>query len=107
MLVNSYVTLMRFDETSGEYVCIGTYSAWVHRQRRTRTEKGGAYSRDVFDVRIPHRIDGGIAPDDLIYFGLSNSVLPTPNQCSRVAAVTQNSIGSCPHWHVEAENQYR
>ncbi len=107
MLTNSYVTLLRFDEASGEYTLIGCYSAWVHRQRRTRSEKGGTYSRDVFDVRIPHSVDGGILTDDLIYFGKVESALPAPAECSRIAAVTENRTGHCPHWHLEAENQYR
>ena len=107
MQTNSFVTLFRFDEASGEYTRIGSYAAWVYRQSRTRTDSGGTYTHDVFDVRIPNKIEGGVKTDDLISFEKTSAASPVIEECSRIAAVTENHFGSCPHWHIEAETRYR
>ena len=107
MQTNSFVTLFRFDEASGEYSRIGSFAAWVYMQSRTRTDSGGTYPHDIFDVRIPCKIKGGVKTDDLISFEKTSAASPVIGECSRIAAVTENRIGSCPHWHIEAENQYR
>lgn len=107
MNTNSFVTLFRFEETTGEYTRIGSFAAWVYRQSRTRSDSGGTYPHDVFDVRIPCKIKDGVKTDDLIAFEKTSASAPVIENCSRVAAVTQNRIGSCPHWHIEAETRYR
>ncbi len=107
MLTNSTVTIFRFDPIRGEYKNLGSCAAWVYKQSRTRTDSGGTYSRDIFDVRIPCRPSYAISTDDLICFEQTDREMPDPESCCRIAAVTENRFGSFPHWHIEAENQYR
>ena len=107
MNTNSFVTLFRLDESTGEYTRIGSFAAWVYRQSRTRTDSGGTYPHDVFDVRIPCEIEGGVKTDDLIAFEKTSATSPVIENCSRIAAVTENQTGTCPHWHIEAETRYR
>ena len=107
MITNGFVTLYRFDNSLGEYTRIGSFSAWIYRQMRTKTTPDGVQAREVYDVRIPHKIDAGLKSGDLIFFEKTYSHHPDLRLCSRVAAVTENRTGSAVHWHIEAENQYR
>lgn len=107
MRTNGIVTLFRFDEKVAEYARVGTFPAWVYRQTRTRATESGAHNRDVFDVRIAHKIEGGVHTDDLICFRRIDTSSPPMDECSRIAAAVENRVGLRPHWHIEAENQYR
>ena len=106
MLTNSRVTVYR-SRNCGKYERIGTYPAWSYLQSRERRESGGAYNRDVFDVRIPKCENLTVKVGDLIAFGDCKATVAELSQCRTVYAVTENYFGVCPHLHIEAENQYR
>ena len=106
MLTNSLVTIYRSTD-GGRYSRIGTCPAWVYRQSRLRSEDGGAYRRDIFDVRIPSEHAPEILAGDVVFFGGAEDSYPDLSRCCRISAVTENTAGSCPHIHFEAENQYR
>ena len=107
MQTNGYVTHYKYDQLLGEYVFNGSFPAWIYSQERTRAERGGVYGRSVFDVRFPLSSVENICTDDLIRFEKCTDAPPCIEKCFRIAAVTKNSFGSFPHWHIEAENQYR
>ena len=107
MLTNNTVTLFGFSQESGEYQCLGSFPAWVHKQDRTRREVGGTYDRDVFDVRIPISTKLSISSDDIICFRKTRTLPPDFDDCNRIAAITYNNVGHCPHLHIRAEHLYR
>ena len=107
MQTNGYVTLYRFDPSAGEYSSVGSFSAWIYKQERTRAEMGGVYTRSVFDVRLPLDAVKEICVNDLVRFEKCTTAPPELDKCYRIAAVTENKFGAFPHWHFEAENQYR
>ena len=106
MLTNSCVTVYRSTD-GGEYLRLGTYPAWSYRQSRIKSESGGRYSRDVFDVRIPSDCGANVAVGDAIAFGKYAAQTAELEKCRLVSAVTENNFGTCPHLHIKAENQYR
>ena len=107
MVTNGVVTLYGYDASVCEYVHNGSYTAWIYHQMRTKTTPDGVVAREVYDVRIPHKVRGGIKSGDLVCFEKSDAQKPDFGKCSRIAAVTENRVGSVRHWHIEAENQYR
>ncbi len=107
MLENGVVTLFSLDSDGGDYVKYGTYPAWIHCKKRLRSTEKGVYFRDNFDVRIDHGQVKKISVGDLIYFGEMSQDEFSVAECRRVAVVAENNFGTTPHWHLQAEYEYR
>lgn len=107
MLTNEFVTIFTFDDEKDDYVKKGTFRAWVRRMRRIRNMKKGTYFCDNFDVRIERDAVDEVNVGDLIYFGDMREEEFSLSQCRKIAVVSCNSFGRIPHWHLEAEYEYR
>lgn len=105
MITNSCVTLFRFNENTDEYENIGKYPAWVHKTEYITKDDKGARRHNTFDVRIELCQVADIEPDDMIFFGETHSTRPNITLCNRIASVTQNNFGTCPHWHIKSEER--
>lgn len=107
MLENGVVTLFALSPDGEDYTKCGTYPAWIYRKRRLRSTEKGIYFRDNFDVRIEHKLAERISVGDLIYFGEMSQEEFSVAECRSVAAVAENNFGGTPHWHLQAEYEYR
>ena len=107
MLENGVVTLFEQSPDGEDYKRCGTYPAWIHLKKRIRSTENGVYFRDNFDVRIEHSLINQIAVGDLIYFGEMSQEEFSVAECRRVAVVAENNFGATPHWHLQAEYEYR
>ena len=107
MLENGVVTLFVLSPDKEDYELCGTYPAWIHRRKRLRRTDGGIYFRDNYDVRIERRFLNRISVGDLLYFGEMGNENFSVAECRRVASVTENNFGGSPHWHLQAEYEYR
>ena len=107
MLKNGVVTLFALSPDGEDYKRCGTYPAWIHCKKRLRSTEKGIYFRDNFDVRIERKLIKCISVGDLIYFGDMGQDEFSVAECRRVAVVAENNFGSTPHWHLQAEYEYR
>lgn len=107
MVTNGVVTLFRAGEKGGDFKSLGSFPAWVQRKQRLKNTNEGFYLCDDYDVRIPQPSLENVAPGDLIYFGRLAEKDFRVEKCRKVAAATENAYGGSPHWHLEAEVQYR
>lgn len=107
MLKNGVVTLFTLSPDGDDYVRCGTFPAWIHCKRRLRSTERGVYFRDNFDVRIEHGLVERVSVGDLIYFGEMSQEDFSVAECRRVAVVAENNFGTMPHWHLQAEYEYR
>ena len=107
MLTNSTVTLFRPESSGGDFKKLGEYAAWTQRKQRIRNTSDGIYFCDNFDVRIPLGLISLVEVGDLICFGSLAEEEFRPEKCRKVAVASENTFGSNPHWHLEAEVQYR
>ena len=107
MSSNEIVTIFSFDKAKGEFVKKGTFPAWVRRMRRLRNSKRGTYFCDNFDVRIALELVEEIDAGDLVFFGKPEDGEIRLDKCRKVAVVSKNAYGINPHWHLEAEYEYR
>lgn len=107
MLLNGIVTIFSFDRDKDDFVKLGTFNAWVRRMKRIRNMRKGTYFCDNFDVRIPFADVSKINIGDLIYFGDMDEKDFVLEECRKIAVISCNSYGRNPHWHLEAEYEYR
>ncbi len=107
MLENGVVTLFTLSPDGEDYTKCGTYPAWIHCKKRLRSTERGIYFRDNFDVRIEHKLINQISLGDLIYFGEISQDEFSVAECRRIAVVAENNFGGIPHWHLQAEYEYR
>ena len=107
MLKNGMVTLFTLSPDGEDYVRCGTFPAWINCKRRLRSTERGVYFRDNFDVRIEHGLVERVSVGDLIYFGEMSQEDFSVAECRRVAVVAENNFGTMPHWHLQAEYEYR
>lgn len=107
MLENSVVTLFRHGNGELGLMCLGTFPAWVDAKLGIRNDSGGVYCDNRFDVRIKAQHIREIRPGDMIFFGRAEAGCVKAAECKRIAAVTFNSFGSVPHWHLYSEYRYR
>ena len=107
MLLNEVVTIFSFDKEKDDFVKKGSFNAWVRRMKRIRNMKRGTYFCDNFDVRIPKDDIDEINIGDLIYFGVADEKDFSVEKCRKIAVISCNSFGRNPHWHLEAEYEYR
>lgn len=107
MLKNGVVTLFTLGPDGEDYEKCGTYPAWVHSKKRLRSTERGIYFRDNFDVRIERSLIEHISVGDLIYYGEMSRKDFSVAECRRIAVVTENNFGGIPHWHLQAEYEYR
>ena len=106
MRENGVVTIFRPDGTSGRLISLGTVPAWVSRKDMLRNEGAGIYNDDRFDVRIEIRYLDNVRSGDLIFFGRAETNCVSPTECRRIESVTENKVGTAPHWHIAAEYRY-
>ncbi len=107
MIVNERVTIFAYSKEEGDYVKKKTVPAWVRRMKRIRNSQKGVYFCDNFDVRIEYGLIDAVNVGDLIFFGVpDNDELPI-DKCRKIAVVAENTYGLNPHWHLEAEYEYR
>lgn len=107
MLKNGVVTIFTLDPKGERFVKKGVFDAWIYHQKRLRTNENGVYCRDSFDVRIALCLVDEILEGDLIYFGGLDEADFAVAKCRRVAVVGKNCFGANPHWHLQAEYDYR
>ena len=107
MSENEIVTLYSFDKETGDYVRKGAFPAWVRRMSRVRNMRKGTYFCDNFDVRIAKDKVDEVNVGDLIFFGELKNEDFTVTKCRKIAVVSPNLFGLTPHWHLEAEYEYR
>lgn len=107
MITNGFVTLFCSTEPCGEFKRAGVFPAWIRRKQRLRNTAEGIFLCDTFDVRIENQHLKSVAVGDLIYFGELEESEFRPEKCRKVAAATENTFGTVPHWHLEAEVQYK
>ncbi len=107
MLENGVVTLFTLSPDGEDYVRYGTYPAWIHSKKRLRSTGKGIYFRDNFDVRIEHKLIKSVSVGDLIYLGEMSQEDFSVAECRRIAVVAENDFGGTPHWHLQAEYEYR
>ncbi|MBE7024234.1 MAG: hypothetical protein E7412_07210 [Ruminococcaceae bacterium] len=107
MRENGVVTLFTLDEKKESFVKLGVYPAWIYHKERLRNTEKGVYKRDNFDVRIKHDLLERVSLGDLVFFGELPKQEFELSQCRRISAVSENNIGSCPHWHIQAEYEYK
>lgn len=106
MRKNGFVTIFTADG-KGDFRIRTTCPGWIYRKHRLRNIGGGVHLCDNFDVRIPLDALESVAVGDLICFGKLTQAEFAPGLCRKVASVSRNNFGSQPHWHLEAEYQYR
>lgn len=107
MLQNGVVTIFVLDAEGENYVKKGVFPAWMHSKKRLRTNSVGVYLRDNFDVRIGLDCLDEVSVGDLVFFGEMSEADLDVARCGRIAAVGRNDFGSQPHWHLQAEYEYR
>ena len=107
MLKNGVVTVFTTDSQNERFVKRGVFDAWVYRKKRLRTNENGVYCRDSFDVRINLSLVEEIIEGDMIYFGQLDEEDFAVEKCRRIAVVGKNCFGANPHWHLQAEYDYR
>lgn len=107
MLTNEVVTLFAYDREKDDFVKKGTFDAWVRRMRRIRNMRKGTYYCDNFDVRIDRNAVDEINVGDMIYFGILDGESFSVDKCRKIAVISCNNYGRKPHWHLEAEYEYR
>ena len=107
MLENGGVTIFALGSDGEDYVKCGTYPAWIHSKKRLRSTERGIYFRDNFDVRIAHKLIRRVSVGDLIYLGEMSQEEFSVAECRRIAVVAENDFGITPHWHLQAEYEYR
>ncbi len=107
MCVNGVVTLFALDADGESFVRRGEFPAWIYHKERLRNTEKGVYKRDNFDIRVERNILENVKTGDLVFFGKMNSEKPDISKCRRVSAVSDNSFGANPHWHFQAEYEYR
>ena len=103
---NGVVTIFSFDRAKDEFVKKGVFRCWVRRMKRLRNTSRGEYCCDNFDVRIALGNVDEINVGDMIYFGHMNQGF-SMEKCRKIAVVSKNDFGRNPHWHLEAEYEYR
>lgn len=107
MLKNGVVTLFTLDAEGKTFVKKGTYPAWVHKKSRLRNTEDGVYGRDSFDIRIELGLLTEVTVGDLVFFGEMTEEDFSVADCRKIAVATQNNFGNNPHWHLQAEYEYR
>ncbi len=107
MIENDKVTIFAYSADVGDYVKKKTVPAWVRRMRRMRNSGNGVYFCDNFDVRIRLELIDQVSIGDLIFFGELKDNEFSVDKCRKIAVVAENSYGLNPHWHLEAEYEYR
>ena len=107
MRENEVVTIFSYDRRKGDYVRKGVFDAWVRRMGRVRNTRKGTYVCDNFDVRIGLNKVDEINVGDLIYFGELKESEFNVVLCRKIAVVSCLNFGRNPHWHLEAEYEYR
>ncbi len=107
MLTNSKITFFGFNKAHGKYENCGCHPAWVQKKERIKNSDFGVRKCDRFDVRVSLTYDLSVTVGDLIYFGEQTATYPELSKCVRISGITKNNFGSEPHWHFEAENEYR
>ena len=107
MPVNEVVTIFAYDREKADFVRKGTFSAWVRRMQRLRNTSRGTYYCDNFDVRISTDVLDLVNAGDLIFFGTLTEDEFAVEKCRKIAVVSCNRFGVNPHWHLEAEYEYR
>lgn len=107
MRENGIVSIFTPDMTGDGFVKRGSFDAWIHRKKRLRNTGNGVRVCDKFDVRISADKVECIEPGDLIAFGEMGTEEFSATECRRIAEVCENRFGASPHWHLEAEYEYR
>ena len=107
MLKNGVVTLFSLDADEEKFVRKGCYPAWIHQNKRLRNNENGVYFRDSFDVRIESELLDDVNVGDLIFFGEMAEGKFSVSECRKIAVVVKNDYGENPHWHLQAEYEYR
>ena len=107
MLENGIVTLFSLDDEKESFVRKGSFPAWIHQNKRLRNNENGVYFRDSFDVRIGLELLDDISVGDLIFFGEWTDEEASVSECKKIAVVVKNDFGERPHWHLQAEYEYR
>ncbi len=107
MLENGIVSIFTPDPAGENFVKRGSFGAWIHRRRRLRDTESGVRFCDKFDVRITIDKADCIKRGDLIAFDEVATEDFSVAKCRKIAAVTENRFGNFPHWHLEAEYEYR
>ena len=107
MLENGVVTIFAQEAKGGDLLKVVCCPAWVHKKERLRSKADGVYRRDSFDVRIDLKHVKNVSAGDLIFFGEMEQNDFSAHKCRRIATVAKNEAGSFPHWHLQAEYEYR
>ena len=107
MLENGIVSIFTPDKAGDGFVKRGSFGAWIHHKKILRDTGNGVRSCDKFDVRIAIDKVECIEPGDLIAFAEIGSEEFSASECRRIAEVCENRFGASPHWHLEAEYEYR
>lgn len=107
MCENGFVTLFSPDSEREKFVRTGVFPAWIYHKERLRNTEKGVYKRDNFDVRIKAELVEDISLGDLVFFGEMSEQDFELAKCRRISAVAKNDFGGCPHWHIQAEYEYK
>lgn len=101
MTCNNKVTIWHYDEQTGTY-SLSHYDCWERGKTKITQTENGAIKANIFVIRIPTTEEIQAVEGDYIKFGVWSDERPPKERCISIAAVTNNRIGSAPHWRIDA-----
>lgn len=101
MLTNNKVSVLRCDNSLGEYAVVGSGEGWVFCKSGISGSTKGDENADIVHIRIRKEDVEAVKVGDLVFVGKPEGEKPELAKCRKVTRVANNQFGTVPHWHIE------